>query len=164
MDILNVIAGRRSIRKYTREIPREAEIDRILDAGRWAPSGLNNQPWRFQVIKDKVKKEGLSQCTEYAEAVKNAPVLILIWLKQDESYNRDKDLMAVGACVQNMLLEIHSLDLGGCWLGEILNKKQEVKEFLNLGQDLELMAVLTLGYPDEKIKNKARKPLKELKI
>ena len=80
------------------------------------------------------------------------------------SYNRDKDLMAIGASIQNMLLEAHSLGLGGCWLGEILNKKEEVEKFLGLDEDLEIVAVITLGYSNEKSPKGTRKKLENLLI
>lgn len=61
-----------------------------------------------------------------------------------------------------MLLEIHALSLGACWLGEILNKKDDVVLYLHLDKNLEFMAVVTLGVPDEKTKEGSRKPLKSL--
>ena len=52
IEILDVILKRRSIREFeSKPVPNEM-ITSILDAGRWAPSGLNNQPWRFVVVKD----------------------------------------------------------------------------------------------------------------
>jgi nitroreductase len=164
MDILDIIRQRRSIREYKEEIPKNAEIDKILEAGRWAPSGLNNQPWRFLSIKDKEKKDGLAQFTKYGDIIKNAPAVIVVCMDVSDSYNRDKDLMAIGACIQNMLLEAHSLGLGTCWLGEILNKKEQVSKYLNLDEDLELLAVITLGKPDEGLTEGCRKTLKSLMI
>ena len=164
MDLLNNIRQRRSIREYKKELLPKPKIDKILEAGRWAPSGLNNQPWRFLVIDDKEKKDGLSKFTKYGEIIKDEPLVIVICMDIADSYNRDKDLMAIGACIQNMCLEAHSLGLGSCWLGEILNKKKEVGEYLKLDSDLELMAVLTIGYPDEDITEGCRKSLKNLMI
>ncbi|MCM8800306.1 MAG: nitroreductase family protein [Candidatus Omnitrophica bacterium] len=164
MDILEVIKTRRSIRKYKKDSPKDLDIEKILEAARWAPSGLNNQPWRFMVIKDKETKDRLAQFTKYGYIIKSAPVIIVVCLDKESSYHYQKDLMAVGACIQNMLLEAHSLDLGTCWLGEILNKKEDVEKFLNLKENLELTAVISLGYPDEKALEVKRKSLKELKI
>jgi nitroreductase len=164
MDILNVIRQRRSIREYKKEIPRDDDIEKVLEAARWAPSGLNNQPWRFLVIKDKRGKEGLARFTKYGEVIRHAPVVIIICMDIADSYNRDKDLMAIGACIQNICLEAYSLGLGTCWLGEILNRKLEVAKFLNLDEDLELMAVVTLGYSDENVTESSRNPLNKLKI
>lgn len=163
MEILNIIQQRRSVRKYKKDIPPEEEIIKILEAGRYAPSGLNNQPWRFLVIKDKTKKDTIAEFTKYGYIIKNAPMLIMVFIDKADSYNREKDLMAIGACIQNMLLQAQSMNLGTCWLGEILNQKDKVQKFLNLDDNLELLAVITLGYPDEKPKS-SRKSLKNLMI
>jgi len=163
-DILDIIKLRRSIREYKKKIPSEEDIEKILQAGSWAPSGLNNQPWRFLVIKDKDQKDKLAEFTKYGDIIKDAPAVIVVCMDIADSYNRDKDLMAIGACIQNMCLEAHSLGLGTCWMGEILNRKKEVCEFLNLYEELELMAVVTLGYSSEHITKGCRKSLSELKI
>jgi len=60
-----------------------------------------------------------------------------------------------------MLLEAHSLGLGSVWLGEIIKSDKSIRDMLGLGDDLELMAVIALGYPDEKPKS-SRKKLSEL--
>jgi len=164
MDILNIIRERRSIREYKKKIPREADIRMALEAASWAPSGMNNQPWRFLVIKDKAKKDGLAVFTKYGDVIKDAPVAIAVCMDIADSYNRDKDLMAIGACIQNMCLQAYSLGLGTCWLGEILNKKKQVQEYLGFDEDLELMAVITIGYPDEQITEGCRSTLKRLVI
>ena len=119
-DILKIIKGRRSIRKFNIKKVEKDKIRNILTAGRWAPSGLNNQPWRFVLIESQKYKDKIAQLTEYGGIIKKAPIAILVFLDKNSSYDRDKDIMAIGACVQNMLLEAHSLGLGSCWLGEIL--------------------------------------------
>jgi len=164
MEILNEIRQRRSIREYKKDIPADEKIEKILEAARWAPSGLNNQPWRFLVIKDRTKKDGLAQFTKYGDIITDAPAVIIVCMDIADSYNREKDLMAMGACIQNMLLTAHNLGLGACWLGEILNKKQTVAKYLKLDADLEIMAVVTLGYPDEDVTEGCRKSLKSLII
>ena len=164
MDILQIIRQRRSIRKYRKETPSDRDIEKILDAARWAPSGLNNQPWRFLVIKNRSKKEGLAEFTKYGSIIKDAPVVIVVCMDIADSYNREKDLMAIGASIQNICLEAHSIGLGTCWLGEIINKKHKVHRYLNLDEDLELMAVIALGYPNNNITQGCRKSLKKLKI
>lgn len=163
-DLLAIIRSRRSIRRYSTKKPASSQIEQILEAGRWAPSGMNNQPWRFLIIEDKTKKEVLSKFTKYGKAIKSAAVEIVVCMDIADSYNREKDLMAMGACIQNMLLEAYSLGLGACWLGEILNKKDEVCSFLGLDKDLELVAVLALGYPDKAMPKSCRKALRSLKI
>ena len=79
MDIFEGIKTRRSIRKFSSEEVSAEAIAKILEAGRWAPSGKNNQPWKFMVL-DKVKKDALAEFTKYSFLVKGANKLILIFL------------------------------------------------------------------------------------
>lgn len=162
MDVLNLIKKRRSTRKYKFKQISHSLVNRILEAGRWAPSGLNNQPWRFRVISDSQGKNDLSEFTKYGYILRKASVLILVFLDTNNSYHRDKDIMAIGACIQNMLLEAHGLGIGSCWLGEILQQKKAVNSYLKLPNSIELMAVVTLGYSAEKLKIGRRKQLKKL--
>ncbi|MFC1666278.1 nitroreductase family protein [Candidatus Omnitrophota bacterium] len=164
IDTLDIIRQRRSVREYEEKVPSYAEIEKILEAARWAPSGLNNQPWRFLVIKEKSKKNGLTKFTKYRDVIKNAPVVIAVFMDIADSYNRDKDLMAIGASIQNMILEAYALGLGTCWLGEILNKKQEVLKYLKVDNDLEFLALVVIGYPKEGLLKGCRSPLKSLTI
>lgn len=68
--MLTKIKTRRSVRKYKEAILKDTDIKKILEAGRWAPSGLNNQPWRFLIIKDKGVINGLSEFTKYSKMTK----------------------------------------------------------------------------------------------
>lgn len=162
LDILEIIKTRRSIRRFKDKPLPDELIENILEAGRWAPSGLNNQPWRFAVITDTAIRNEFSKLTHYSRIVKSAKVLIAVFLDNAESYNRIKDIQAIGACLQNMLLEAHSLGLGAVWLGEIIKSNETIKQILGLGENLELMAVVALGYPDERPKSTSRKRLKDL--
>jgi nitroreductase len=159
---IDTILSRRSIRKYTQEKISREEISTILNAGRWAPSGLNNQPWKFVVIQEKETVEKLAGCTHYGNIVSNAPLLIAVYLDQAAMYNRTKDLQAIGAAIQNMLLACCELGLGAVWLGEILNQKDKVNLILSCPDSMELMAVLAIGHPAEKNAVSSRKELREI--
>ncbi len=150
MDIFEIIKTRRSIRKFTDEPISDEMINKIIEAGMWAPSGMNNQPWKFAVIKDNSLKEKISGLTHYSKIILSAHVLIAVFLDHSESYDRTKDTQAIGACIQNMLLSIHSVGLGAVWLGEILKNKEKVLEVVGGSKDLELMAVIALGHPADK--------------
>ena len=150
MEVITAIKTRRSIRHYTPQPVADDVIAQIIEAGIWAPSGLNNQPWRFVIIKSKDAKEELAQCTSYSRIVQESQVCICVFYHIPSGYNRDKDILGIGACIQNMLLAAHDRGLGAVWLGEILNKKQKVNALCALSSDYELMAVIALGYPNEK--------------
>ena len=163
--VLRALHERRSIRKYTREpVDREA-INTILEAGRWAPSGLNNQPWRFLVLtaeKDGRRFEALCEHTKYAHVITRAAALIVVTLEREAMYSEQKDHQGAGACVQNMLLAIHALGLGGVWLGEIVNQGPAALEAIGVDANAqELQAVIALGHPDQE-GSSSRKPLDEL--
>ncbi len=162
MDLIELIKNRRSVREYTAEDIGEEDLRKILEAGRWAPSGLNNQPWRFAIVRDERVKDKLSKLTHYGKIIKNAPVNIAVFLDRKESYDKTKDLLAVGACIQNMLLEAHSLGLGTVWLGEILKNREKVAEILEVPENWELTGIVAAGHPTNKKRTSDRKPLEEL--
>ncbi|TQD27673.1 nitroreductase [Methanolobus vulcani] len=161
-EVIDTILSRRSIRKYTDEAVDDEDIITILEAAKWAPSGLNNQPWKFIVIKDKGTMKELAGCTHYSEIVMNAPLLIAVHLDTETMYNKTKDIQAIGAAIQNMLLACCDLGLGAVWLGEILNQSDKVNLILNCPDSLELMAVLAIGKPDESGKSPSRKELEDM--
>jgi len=160
--MLDAIRERRSIRSYSDRRVDDSVVDRIIEMGSWAPSGLNNQPWRFVIVRDPQGRNKLADCTKYGRIILNAPVCIAVFMDHSKSYDRVKDLQAIGACIQNMLLAIHHLGLGAVWLGEILNQKDQVAGLLQVPAGLELMALVALGYPAETKGGGSRKPISEL--
>ena len=161
-EVLKAIFERRSIRSFTNSPVSKELVMKILEAGSWAPSGLNNQPWRFAIVWDSELKEKLSELTRYSRIIEEAAVAVAVFLDHDASYDYIKDCQAIGACLQNMLLAIHDLGLGGVWIGEILKNKDKVRALLGLDDKLELMAVLAIGYPSRRDQKSARKSLDEL--
>ena len=152
------------MRKFSdRPVDREL-VDRILEAGRWAPSGLNNQPWRFVVVVDPRIKGNIAVLTRYTKVVESAPVIVPVFIHTPSMYHEIKDYQSIGACMENMLLMAHGLGLGAVWLGEILKSAAQVRQELGLGSELELMAVLALGWPGGGKPRSSRKPLDELVI
>lgn len=161
-SVIETILTRRSVREFTGRPVNREEINTILNAGRFAPSGLNNQPWRYVVIQNPEAKENLSRCTHYSGIVAGAPLLIAVFLDTEHSYSRTKDIQAVGASIENMLLACCGLGLGGVWLGEILNQSEQVNSILECPAKLELMAVLAIGEPVPGKRASSRKPLEEI--
>lgn len=149
MELIDLIKTRRSIRKFKEEPVPDNLIYEILEAGRWSPSGKNNQPWRFVVIKNKSVKESLASLTKYSSIVKNSDFCVAVFYHTPSGYDRDKDLMSIGSCIQNMLLQAHSLNIGSVWLGEILKNKGKINPILEVDQENENMALIAFGYSDE---------------
>ncbi|MBU0485604.1 MAG: nitroreductase [Proteobacteria bacterium] len=162
--ILDAIYKRRSIREYSDKKVTGEQLLEIIKAGSWAPSGLNNQPWRFVTIQDRTIINQMAQHTKYAHIIKAAPSLIGVFIDKNAMYNETKDHQAIGACLQNMLLATEALELGAVWLGEILNHKEQVNTTLGLNNDYELMAVLAIGHPAHKNQCSQRKDINDLII
>jgi nitroreductase len=160
--ILKAIHERRSVRHFTEAPVSRDLIMTALQAASWAPSGLNNQPWRFVLIWDQAAREALAGLTRYSTILQSASVLIAVFLDKEASYDHLKDCQAIGACLQNLLLSLHSLDLGAVWIGEILKNKERVVEILKLPERLELMAVVAAGHPAHRSQQSHRRPLEEL--
>lgn len=160
--VLEAIYSRRSVRHYTDEPVSKELIYEIIQAGTWAPSGLNNQPWRFAIVQDPEKREALARLTRYGEIIRRAPVVIAVFVDREAMYHEVKDHQAMGACLQNMLLAAHALGLGAVWLGEILKNAEAVRKVLELPENLELMAVVALGHPQRRDQTSSRKPLEEV--
>ncbi len=163
--VFRAIYDRRSIRKYTDEPVTREELAAILDAGRWAPSGLNNQPWRFLVItRDDPRHARLAECTKYAHVVRASQACIAVVLEKKAMYSEMKDHQGAGACVQNMLLAAHALSLGAVWLGQIVNDQTASLSALSLSEEhYELQAVIALGRPAQH-GSSDRKELSELML
>lgn len=160
--VLEAIYKRRSIREFSdRKISME-QLHEIVKAGMWAPSGLNNQPWRFVIIQNPEIKEQLAQQTHYGHIVRGASALIAVFLSREDMYDAVKDHQAAGACIQNILLAAEALELGAVWLGQILKNKTEVNRILDLDENFDLMAVVALGHPLHRNQKSHRKELSML--
>lgn len=161
MDCLEAIFTRRSIRHFREEKVEEEKILKAIEAGHWAPSGLNNQPWRFIIVEKEDLKEEVAKLTHYGRIIKEASHLIVVFLDTKSSYHREKDIQAIGACIQNILLALHCQGVGSCWIGEILKNREKVEELLKAKEGWELMAVIAVGYPRKEGKS-TRKNLSEV--
>lgn len=162
MDLMEGIYSRRSVRSYTNEEPTRDQVLEIIKAGSWAPSGLNNQPWRFVIVRSAETRQQLAALTRYRHIIGGAPVAIAVFCDRTVMYNDVKDHQAMGACLQNMLLAAHGLGLGAVWLGEILKSAAEVGRLLRVSSEMELMAVLAIGYPADTGQRSVRKDAEEL--
>jgi nitroreductase len=153
MEVFEAILKRRSIRKYLDKPIEKEKIIKILEAARWAPSGGNRQPWRFIIVKNKERRIKLSEIAYNQKFIKEAPLIIAICNKKDES------LTNIGLSMQNICLEAFDLGLGSCIIGWF--NKEEARKFFNIPEEYDVCYLITIGYPAEKpISN--RKNLEEI--
>lgn len=165
--VLETIKNRRSILRFETTPIEEEKIQAILEAGRWAPSWLNKQPWKFIVVTDPAIKENLSKFapTVYKLGLREAPVCIVVSVDPNEDPFHFIEDGAVAT--QNMALAAYSLGLGSCWIGtfklkeEKKSSEQKIKEILEIPKTHRVVALLPIGIP-KPVEKKARKELSQL--
>lgn len=160
--INSLIWNRKSCRSYLSREVNEEDINILLESARWAPSGKNGQPWRFVILRDKIVKEKIANCSLYGQWMKEADTFIVVYLDRENSYNYKKDLQGVGAAIENICLQATALGLGSCWIGEILTKESQVNRILSVPQTFELMALICIGYENKNLERTKRMDLKDL--
>lgn len=166
-QVRQCIISRRSVRAYSPKKVDRQDIIQIIQAAAWAPSGNNLQPWKFSIVmNDKELLKQLSALTIYQNWVKDAPCLIAVFLDTAVIDDRIaniylKHVQAIGAAIQNMLLAARELGLGTCWIGEILKNEDKVLELLGLSDQLQLMAVIAVGYSSRENLKSLRKDISE---
>lgn len=165
-QVLETIKKRRTTRAFKSEQIKDEELELILEAGIWAPSGHNTQPWHFVVIQNQDlisqlnvdSKEAMKTLTmedfrkmgnnDKFHVFYNAPTVILA-LYDEKALTPVQD---ISAATQNMLLAAESLNIGACWNGIVsfaFNSKENVekyKEKLSLPEGHKVKHAIVLGY------------------
>jgi len=154
MDVFEAIRTLLAVRRYQDKPVPDAVVRRIVEAGRLTGSGMNGQPWHFIVIRDGETLRGLGALASSGPYVAQAPLAIVV--------ATDKTRFAVSdasRAIQSMLLTAWADGVGSNWVG--FGGLEEVKALLNIPVELDVLAILPLGYPIEAVGRgkKGRKPL-----
>ena len=156
--VFEVILNRRSIRKYKRgELSREV-IKILLEAARWVPSAKNLQPWHFIVITDRKIIESLVPICNNQEFIKDAAVVIVGLADIEKSPKWA--IVDTTIALEHIVLVAHDLGFGTCWIGAF--NEDELKKFLKIPDKYKVVALITIGYPDEQPPPRPRKAIDEI--
>lgn len=146
MEVFEAIQKRHSVRAYlSNRVPQE-KLERILEAGRLAPSAGNIQPWHFIVVTDQQKRNKLSK-GRYAKFLMESPVVLVGCGDKEASPNWH--VVDTTIAMQNMVLTATGEGLGTCWIGSF--NENQVRELLNIPQRFKVIALLALGYGRKKM-------------
>lgn len=147
--MIDAILARRSIRKYTDEPVSEEHITAMLEAAMSAPSGMNLKPWHFVVVSERERLDRLGATTKSWGMLKEAPLAVVVCGDPaiSEKY-WDQDSIAA---LENLLIAVSMLGLGGVWLGCHPNPERvgPVREILGIPEPVVPIAVLSIGHPAE---------------
>ena len=167
MDFQSLAKKRYSCRKFRPEPVEREKIRRILEAGRVAPSACNKQPWLVVVITDEVMLEKV-RGTYHRGWFRSAPAVLVVCCDHHQSWKREdgKDHADIDAAIfaDHLTLAAAEEGLGTCWVCHFDHDR--CAELLGLPAQLEPMAMLPLGYPDDTPDpdrhDRLRKPLDEI--
>ncbi len=156
METLQCIRQRVAVRAFRDEpVPRSILLS-VLEAGRWAPSSKNSQPWHFVVVRDKPTLRKLAALTPTGRFLPEAPLAIAVAMLGAKMPHAD-----AARAIQNMALAAWDLGLGTCWIGNF--DERRVKELLSIPEEATFITAMPFGYPrPEALRGKRRKPLREI--
>lgn len=166
-EVLRAIRNRRSVRKYSREQISRENLEAIIEAGIYAPTAHNEQPWHFTVIQDQellrhindtVREGMLKSQDDWTQKMASnsgfkvtydAPTLVIVSGRTDGMAWR----VDCAAAIQNMLIAAESMNIGSVWLGLMrffFQKEEEVRK-LGIPAGYQPYYGVSLGYKaDEK--------------
>ncbi|MGC9398645.1 MAG: nitroreductase family protein [Anaerolineae bacterium] len=160
-DVMALLKGRRSIRRYQDRAVPDTLLEAVLEAGRWAPSASNRQPWAFVVIRDAEVRAAVAEHAVYYFVrwahVEEAPVIIALCGDARNPVYRRFLHEDVGLAGGQMMLQAVALGLGTCWIGGL--DREAIAQILQLPAGFEVVGLLTLGFPAEDPEPPPRKPL-----
>lgn len=167
MDLFEAMRLRRSTRAFTKEEVSNVEVEKILEAARWAPSAGDIQPWDFVIVRKAEIKRKLAMAALNQFFIEEASIVIVVCADENRSGrgygSRGVNLYCIqdtAAATENILLAACASGFGACWVGAF--REDEVKEALNLPKGVRPVAIVPIGHPAETPHHVYKRPLKEM--
>ncbi len=182
MEFRELVKARRSCRAFENTPVTDEQLSSILEAGQWAPSPLNLQPWEFIVITDEQLKIQIKELAEEArqsvvdnggpgwagkygmDFIETAPVLVAVVVDPAKAglgsfFGQPYGAMqAASACIQNMMLAASDLRLESLWFTFFAPQKMQAA--LDIPENLEIAGLIPIGKPKDELKAPPRKAAK----
>ena len=156
MDLFEAISKRRSVRKFSGEKVPNRILEKIVNAGRFAPSGYNRQPWEFIIITGHDSIERMKIAARWME---KAAAIIAVVLDPGASKYWLED---GSAAIENLLLATTALGYGACWVqGNIEPFEDDFKTLLDIPTEKKLLALIPIGVPVD-LPTIEKKPLNKI--
>jgi nitroreductase len=163
MEVLPEIVQRRSVRSFTAQPVDKDQVERILEAGRLAPSAKNRQEWRFIVIQKKEVRQKLMEAAFTQDYVGQAPLIMVVcttnidYRMPNGQPSYPVDLAFASA---HMVLQAVHEGLGTCCITTF--DEQEVKDLLTVPFSMRVVLLILIGHPDEQPEPTPRKSIKQI--
>ena len=160
MNNFELLKFRRSIRSFSDKKISRTDLEKLIDAARFAPTARNVQPWEFVVVTDKQKLSEFAQLAENGRFMVQAAACIAVFCADTKYYLEDGC-----SATSSILLSATALGIGSCWIaGDKKPYCEQVNTLLNAPLNMKLISLIALGYPQDKdcFKLVDKRPLKEL--
>ncbi len=142
MQAEELLTERRSVREYTDESISQETLEKIVDKARFAPTGNNVQPWEMVAVTDQEKLDKIAELNDQPPGFK---ACIAVFVREEGLYVKD-----AASLTTYLTLSAKTEGLGSCWVGAYEKDfADEIKEMLDVPEDLKLFSFVTLGYPAE---------------
>lgn len=160
---LELVGNRYSCRDYQSRSVEQEKLDYILECVRLAPSAVNKQPWRFRIVKSEEGCEKVRQCYS-RDWINTAPMYIIAsvlhdeeWVRRDGKHHGDID---VAIAVEHLCLAATEQGLATCWVCNF--NAALCKELFALPESEEPTVIIPLGYANDELREKIRKPIEDI--
>ncbi|MDO8525824.1 MAG: nitroreductase family protein [Candidatus Omnitrophota bacterium] len=158
MDTFETFKNRISVREYSDKPVEKEKLEKMVDAGRLAPTARGEQPWEFVVVTKKEKIKELADITDHGKFMAGAPAAIVIFCKDTKYYLEDGC-----AATENVLLAATAQGVASCWVaGDKKEYAARIVKTLNVPESFKLISILSLGYPKVKPEPRQKRPLNEV--
>ena len=145
-NFLKFLKIRRSIRVFDNKSISKKQLEKIVDAARFAPTARNLQPWEFVVVTQKSKLSQLAEVAQNGKFMAQAVACIAVFSADTKYFLEDGS-----AATCNILLASTALGIGSCWVaGDKKPYCPQVNVLLNAPTGMKLISMVALGYPQEK--------------
>ena len=143
MDTWDAIRARRNVRDYVDRPIEPSDLDRILDAGRRAPSSMNQQPWDFVAVTGAESLRRLADVWQYGGHIATAAAAVAFLAPA--SGDRETFAFDVGQAAMSMMLAAADLGIGSCH--SAVGAQELARDQLGYGDDRECVIIVSFGYP-----------------
>lgn len=162
MTVLDAIKKRYSCRSYKKVEIEQNKLDEILEAARLAPSAKNLQDWRFVLATNEDVKKKLAHAANGQVFLADASVIIVACSGNDYVMRSGQHIAPIDVSIAlgHIALQAADLGLATCWIGSFFPEK--VRNILSIPEDVEVITIMALGYPNDAYKQNERLPMESI--
>jgi nitroreductase len=162
MALIDIICKRYYCRAYQQKPVEQEKLAQLFEAARLAPSAKNTQDWRFVVVTDEQVKRQIAGVTNRPDVFEKAGAIIAACSNSDYIMKCGQPIgpIDIAIALEHIALQATELGLATCWIGSF--ETQKVRTILAVPDDIEIIELMTVGYPADEPKQTNREPMEKI--